>query len=162
MPEPVAAARPYGLDRCAVALAALSAALIVAGGMVAAINSATPFAHGSWLAAYLVLVGGVAQLVLGFGRLALPVPASSERLRRAQVVLWNVGSLAVAAGVLTGVAAVVTLGSAVLLVALTCFAAGARSGRDAHGLTIAYHLVLVVLAVSVIVGSALAHATPGG
>ena len=40
------------------AFAAVAGAMIVAGGLIAAINSATPFAHGSWLAAYLVLVGG--------------------------------------------------------------------------------------------------------
>lgn len=41
------------------AFTAVARTMIVAGGVVAAINSAAPFAHGSWLAAYLVLVGGV-------------------------------------------------------------------------------------------------------
>jgi hypothetical protein len=44
------------------AFVAVASALIVAGGLVAAVNGAAAFAHGSWLAAYLVLVGGVAQL----------------------------------------------------------------------------------------------------
>ena len=44
------------------ACVAVASALIVAGGLVAAVDGAAPFAHGSWLAAYLVLVGGVAQL----------------------------------------------------------------------------------------------------
>lgn len=71
-------------------------AMIVVGGLVAAINSAAPFAHGSWLAAYLVLVGGVAQLLLGVGSLGLPAPRLSARLRRAQLGLWNGGNAAVA------------------------------------------------------------------
>jgi hypothetical protein len=56
---------------------ATAAAMVVAGGSVAAVNGASSFAHGSWLAAYLVLVGGVAQLLLGIGILAFapePIP----------------------------------------------------------------------------------------
>lgn len=139
--------------------AALGGALIVAGGLVAAVNSAAPFAHGSWLAAYLVLVGGVSQVVLGLGRLALPMPGPSVRLGLAQLILWNVGSLAVPAGVLGGETALVTLGSVILLVALASFAIGARAWpRVARGRVIAYHAVILALAVSVIVGSALADA----
>jgi hypothetical protein len=40
--------------------------------------------HGSWLAAYLVLVGGVAQLLLGVGSLALPAPTDFTVLMRAR------------------------------------------------------------------------------
>lgn len=56
--------------------------LVVAGGLVAAVNSAAPFAHGSWLAAYLVLVGGVAQIALGVGAAALAPQRRSARLAR--------------------------------------------------------------------------------
>ena len=80
------------------AFTAAAGAMIVVGGLVAAINSAAPFAHGSWLAAYLVLVGGVAQLLLGVGCLGLPAPRLSARLRRTQLGLWNVGNAAVASG----------------------------------------------------------------
>jgi hypothetical protein len=41
---------------------AFAGALIAAGGAGAAVNSAAPFGHGSWLAAYLVFVGGVSQI----------------------------------------------------------------------------------------------------
>lgn len=151
--------RRAGLDVRSAPFAALAGALIVAGGLVAAVNSAAPFAHGSWLAAYLVLVGGVSQVVLGLGRLALPMPAPSARLALVQFILWNVGSLAVPAGVLTGVTGLVLLGSVILLVALACFAVGARAWpRGARARVIAYHAVILALAVSVIVGSALADA----
>jgi hypothetical protein len=74
--EPPASAGGRGLilDRSTSAFLASSGVLIVAGGAVAAVNSAAPFGHGSWLAAYLVLVGGVSQVVLGAGRLALRAP----------------------------------------------------------------------------------------
>lgn len=56
--------------RSTVAFVACGAILIVAGGVVAAVDSAAPFTHGSWLAAYLVLVGGAAQISLAAGLVA--------------------------------------------------------------------------------------------
>ena len=137
--------------------------LIIAGGIVAAVNSAAPFDHGSWLAAYLVLVGGVAQLLLAAGRLAVGADEPTSRLARTQLVLWNVGGLAVAAGVLVDAALAVSSGSVSLLVALTLFATGARRAkRRATARRVAYYAVILALAASVVVGSALADAPPGG
>lgn len=133
------------------------------GGLVAtaAINGATPFAHGSWLAAYLVLVGGVAQLLLGLGWLALPRASASTRLRRAQLGLWNVGTLAIAGGVLGDLAAVVFAGSAVFAAALACFARGSGSSRGTgHGQVLAYRLLIYLLFASVVVGGVLSQTSP--
>lgn len=142
-------------------VAGVSAVLIVVGGLVAAINSAAPFAHGSWLAAYLVLVGGVAQLALAAGPLLLPAPRHSARLRRLQLAAWNVGVAGVAVGVLTGLAAVVVAGSVVVLAALSCFAVGAGPSRPfARGRVAGYRLVVALLAISVLVGCLLAGAPP--
>jgi hypothetical protein len=141
---------------------ACAGVLIVAGGGVAAVNSAVPFGHGSWLAAYLVLVGGVSQGVLGAGRLALDVPPLSRALSPAQLVLWNVGALAVPAGVLGGAPALVTAGSVALLCALALFAAEARGvRRELRRRAVVYLAIVVGLAVSVVIGSALAVAAPG-
>lgn len=141
----------------------LGGALIVAGGFVAAINSAAPFTHGSWLAAYLVLVGGVAQIALGAGRLALGVPAAPARLRRLQLIGWNVGNAAVMGGVLAGSLAVVVVGSVPLLAALGGFAVGVRAAwRRARGLTLAYSAFVLMLAVSVVIGCVLADGTSTG
>ncbi len=141
----------------ATAFAALGWAMVVAGGIVAAVNSAAPFAHGSWLAAYLVLVGGAAQIALGSGAAALARSAPARPLR---LVLWNVGSVAVPAGVLSDQAALVTLGSVALLAALAGFALAVR-GAPRGGTLLLYHAGIVGLAASVIVGSALADAAPG-
>jgi hypothetical protein len=144
------------------AFATVAALMIVAGGLVAAVNSAAPFEHGSWLAAYLVLVGGVSQAVLCGGRLALPAPRRSVRLEYTQLGLWNAGTAAVAVGVFTDVAAVVLVGSVIVLAALGCFALGGGPARPgAEGRVILYRLVVVGLAISVVVGSALADAAPG-
>lgn len=149
-------------DRELLACAGIGAALIVAGGLVAAVDSASPFAHGSWLAAYLVLVGGVAQLALGLGPLLLPAPTFSRRLGRAQLALWNGGTAIVAIGVFTGASAIVVVGSVLVLGALGCFARGAGPAREpGRGRVIAYRLAILVLAVSVVIGIALAGGSPG-
>jgi hypothetical protein len=150
-------------DRYSWAFAATSGALIVAGGLVAAINSATPFAHGSWVAAYLVLVGGVAQMFLGVWCLGLPEPKLAARLRGAELGLWNVGNAIVVGGVLTESASVVVVGSAMLLGALAGFALGGGPiRRDQPGRVIIYRIVILGLAGSVVIGAVLAHSSPGG
>lgn len=137
-------------------------AMIVIGGLVAAINSAAPFAHGSWLAAYLVLVGGVAQLLFGVGCLGLPAPRLSARLRRAQVGLWNGGNAALVGGVLGDVVGLVVAGSLVLLGALLGFALGAGpASSNARGRVILYRVAILGLAGSVVMGSVLANSSPG-
>jgi hypothetical protein len=161
-PDPPASAGGRGLtlDRSVGAFLACASVLIVGGGVVAAVNSAAPRAHGSWLAAYLVLVGGVSQVLLGAGRLALRAPRPTRALRRAQLVLWNLGSVAVPAGVLADAPMLVTVGSIALLLALALFAAGASEGRpDLRA--VVYLAIIAGLAVSVVVGSALADAAPG-
>lgn len=153
---------PRRVDGYAWAFVAVAGAMIVAGGLVAAINSAAPFAHGSWLAAYLVLVGGMAQLLLGVGCLALPAPRLSARLRGAQLGLWNAGNAAVAAGVLTGALGLVITGSVVLLAALAGFALGAgRAATNGRGRLVLYRIAILVLASSVVIGSLLADGPPG-
>jgi hypothetical protein len=138
-------------------VAVVAAVLVVAGGLVAAVNSAAPFAHGSWLAAYLVLVGGVSQLALAAGPLLLPAPRHSPRLRRVQLAAWNAGAAVVAIGVLSGSTAVVVAGSVAVLVALGCFAVGAGPSRAAaRGRVAGYRLVVAALAISVLVGCLLA------
>ncbi|MBS1884486.1 MAG: hypothetical protein JSS97_16190 [Actinobacteria bacterium] len=156
------AARARRADGELIACAGIAGSLIVAGGLVAAVNSATPFAHGSWLAAYLVLVGGVAQLALGLGPLLLPAPNFSPGLGRAQLALWNGGTAIVAIGVLTGASAVVVIGSVLVLAALGCFARSAGPAREpGRGRVLAYRLVIAVLAISVVIGIALAGRSPG-
>ena len=52
----------------AVAFGAVALLCVVAGGLVAAVTGPLRLEHGSWAAAYLVLVGGVAQGALGIAQ----------------------------------------------------------------------------------------------
>jgi hypothetical protein len=150
------------VERSTAGFLASAGVLVVAGGAVAAVNSAAPFGHGSWLAAYLVLVGGISQIILSTGQVALGTPARTRAVSPAQLVLWNLGSLAVPAGVFADWALPVTVGSGALLAALALFAVGAGGmPRDARGRSVLYLAIVVGLAVSVVVGSALADAAPG-
>ncbi len=51
--------------------AAVGAASVVVGGLVAAVTATAPSEHGAWLAAYLVLGCGVAQIALAAGQALL-------------------------------------------------------------------------------------------
>jgi hypothetical protein len=148
------------------AAAGFVAAAVVVGGL----NAASPFERGWWLASYLLLVGGVSQLLLGggqrmvaAGRHATP-PARG--LSWAQLVLWNIGTAAVAVSDVARVMPGVAAGSAILIVALALFLAGLRRiTRTARGRTAAleggYLTLLVVLAGCVVLGTLLAGAVPG-
>jgi hypothetical protein len=96
------------------------------------------------------------------GRLALRAPRPTPALLRAQLVLWNLGSLTVPAGVLVDAPTLVTVGSVALLWALALFAAGASGvRREVRVRAVVYLAIVVGLAASVVVGSALAGAVPG-
>ena len=156
--------KPARPDLYAAALASLTAALVAL-----VVRIAEPFEHGAWLVAYLVLVGFLAQLLLGRGQAALlsagdlPVPSRHKRL--AQTVLWNLGVVAVPLGVLAQTRLAVVIGSVSLLAALVSFwmtarpvivSAAARRSRPAS----VYVALLLIMTASVFVGSALASDIP--
>jgi hypothetical protein len=149
--------RRWSVDAIGALSLGAAGVLITAGGLVAAVNSAAPFTHGSWLAAYLVLVGGVAQALLGIGRAGVTATRASARRRRRELVLWNGATLAVALGVLVDVPVVVALASAALLAALASFATATAAGA-ARWRRLAYHGLILALAASTLVGCVLAFA----
>lgn len=127
----------------------------LAGGLIAAVNSAAPIAHGSWLAAYWTLVGGIAGAALLIGSRQLAVRAASPTW---PVALWNAGVVLVPAGVLAAAPVLLSAGSLLLLAALCGFSAAVRRAGAA---ALCYRLLALLLAASVIVGSALGGAPPG-
>lgn len=147
------------------AMTATGICSVVLGGLVAAVTEPLGLAHGSWLAAYLVLVGGVAQAAMGQARFR-----RSEAMPRrgwAQFGCWNLGNLLVIVATLAGAPLVVDLGSALLVIALVIAWRAARPGvgsaaRPATGwgsplVDHAYRTLLLVLAVSIPVGMALSQ-----
>lgn len=141
--------------------AVIGGACVVAGGLLAAVSAPAPSEGASWAAAYLVLVGGVAQIAFGFGRAAFD-PAASTRSVVAHLVTWNVGNVCVLAGTLSGRTTVVDGGGVLLLAALLLLVRGLRrppasDGRAAGWLLWAYRAVVLLLVISIPVGLVLAR-----
>ncbi len=148
-----ARARPFAIA---------SAASIIAGGLIAAMAGPFGWQHGSWAAAYLVLVGGVAQSVLIVGMLALTPerPTRSGRERSAvwpYCALWNVATILVIGGTLMGSFALVLLGSLGLIaVLITCWPLHVPKSAGLGGWRLSYRLFLGFMGLSTLVGCALA------
>lgn len=150
----------------ATVLTAIGVCSVVLGGLVAAVTEPLDLAHGSWLAAYLVLVGGVAQCAMGRALSRRPDAMRPGR-SWAQIGCWNLGNAAVVGATLAGEPLVVDLGSALLVIALAIAWRAARPGagtasRPAMGrlpalADVAYRTLLLVLAVSIPVGMTLSQ-----
>lgn len=132
---------------------------LAAAGLVACLRLVVPFDHGTWLVAYLALVGFAAQALLSAGRERLlaiggPIPRSAPRVA-AQLGLWNAGVLAVPLGVFLDARLAIVLGAVTLLTALGSFASVAQeSTGHAAGerLRYGYIALVVLMACSVSVG----------
>jgi hypothetical protein len=141
-----------------------------AAGIIAIANAIAPIDHGWWLVAYLALVGGLSQSLLGTGLSALAIRTGARRPAESttwsQFVLWNTGVVLVAAADLTAVSVGVLVGSVLLLAALGFFAVALRR-TSATAVApmpvgvIVYGLLIVFLVGSVVVGTGLAEALPG-
>jgi hypothetical protein len=148
-----------------------AAAFVAAAVAVAVVQAFAPFTRGWWLMSYLVLVGGLSQLLLGNGLVALAKRSAARppgaSATRAQLLLWNTGTVAVAVADLGDVPAGVLAGSFALYCALVLFGIGLRrvsltARRPAQRSSRFYLLLLAFLSASVIVGVSLAGALPGG
>jgi nitrite reductase (NO-forming) len=107
-------------------LAALAMGL--AAATVATLNAVEPWSWGRWLALHLVFVGGISQLVLGasqfFAGAFLATDPPSRPLVRAQLALWNLGTITLAVAVPLASTAGTYLAAAILLAALVLYTAG--------------------------------------
>ncbi len=133
-------------------------------------HATTPITRGWWLVAYLILVGGLSQILLGPGLIAIAdrtgARSPSQRAMRAQLVLWNLGAVTVAVADLASIPAGVLAGSLLLLVALGAFALSLRRAEitaqePMPAWICGYQLLIVFLVSSTIIGAALAGALPG-
>lgn len=138
----------------ALGLRVVGVVMVVLGGLLSAVTGPLELAEGSWAAAYLVLVAGVAQVAMG---MALRRWGGSAGAAWWQFVLWNLGNAAVVLGTLLASPAVVFAGSAALVAALVlAFLSTLRAAvRQERMLLIGYRLLLVLLAVSIPVGMVL-------
>jgi hypothetical protein len=150
-----------GTHRTARAGFAFGAGFVVAGGLVAAITGPLALEKGSWLAAYLVLVCGVAQCALAVQDRALTSTDASAGRLRTRLLGWNAGNALVIVGVLAATPIVVDLGGILLLAVLIAAAVATRS-RSAPGRVVLYRVGLGLLIVSIPIGLALAHLRAAG
>ena len=119
-PDPIPAnhCRSRATDRPESILFIVGSCCVVLGGLVAAVTGPLKLDHGSWLAAYLVLVCGAAQCAIGIAQpqlAALPVRARSYWI---ELICWNVGNAAVITGTLAGLPIVADLGGIPLFISL--------------------------------------------
>ncbi len=119
--------------RSGVVFIVVGSAAIVAGGLVAAVTRPTGFEEGAWVAAFLVLVGGVAQILVGGGQAALVAVAPSRTTLAVELATWNLACAATVAGTLIASPPLTTLGGVALIASLVVFLVavlkhGARPG----------------------------------
>lgn len=129
------------------------AASVIAGGLLAAAVAApAPTRHGVWAAAYLVLVSGVGQIVLGIGQALLASTPPTARVVTVTAALFNIANIAILLGIVTDRVVVFDVGSVLLLIVLVLFLNGVRHatrrGWPLHG----YRLLVAVLIVSIPIG----------
>lgn len=134
----------------------IGAACIVAGGLVAAITATSPSENGAWAAAYLVLVGGVAQIALALGQAWLAELPPSREAVVAELAIYNLGNAAVIGGTLVDRIWLVDLGGVLLVVALASYLWTTRRARGGWVLLV-YRLLIAFVLVSIPVGLVLAR-----
>jgi len=129
---------------------------VIAGGLLAAATAYVTTQKTAWATAYIVLVGGVVQAVLG-AALGWLAQRARMPLTWAAFVLFNLGNLGVLAGQLAGVLALTFAGGALLVIALILIIIATRRGAPAHPVLVwAFRVVAVILAVSIPTGLVLA------
>lgn len=138
----------------------LGVGFIVLGGLIAAVTGPLHLERGSWLAAYLVLVCGVAQCLLAHqGRILATKPVPMDRIT-VLLALWNLGNVLTVVGSLVSVPLITDAGGACLIAAIVLALIATRTAAR-RGRAIILRAAYVVLALSIPVGLTLTHVRVG-
>ena len=151
-------------ERCHAAwpFVAIGIVSIVAGGLVAALTRPLELDAGPWIAAYLVLVNGVAQAGLGAGQAGLTRHAPSARVVLVEVVAWNASTTTIILGTLIGWPLLTTAGALSLILAVGCLIRQVPRAPASHRWPTVVHWSLAVLvALSAPIGVLLAWVRHG-
>lgn len=150
------------MNRTATPFLVIGGVGILAGGLLSAASAASPSYLASWAVAYLVLVVGFAQLLLGVGQAQLAVRRPPAGLVAAEVLAFNLANIAVLAGSLASLVVLTWIGAALIVMAMALFIWAARGGGTRHAwLLWLYRAMIVVLLVSAPIGILLAHSRLG-
>lgn len=134
---------------------------VIAGGLLAAaIAAPAPTRHGVWAVAYLVLVLGVSQIVLGAGLALLAARPPGARMIIATAAAFNAANIAILFGVVTEHVVVFEAGSVLLIVALVAFLHGVRRAARRSWTLYVYRLFVALLVVSIPIGMVLTSVGP--
>ncbi len=129
---------------------------IFTGGIIAAITGPLNLTKGSWLAAYLVLIAGLAQLLLVYQSRLLHLAARPAPSTWMKLGFWAAGNVAVIAGSLISQPVIVDLGGLALISALVIALAGTRGAPLAVRAWLLRACYVAVL-LSIPIGLILAH-----
>jgi MFS family permease len=135
----------------------VAAIAIVSAGVLAAAIAHAPTQPWVWLVAYLVLVVGVAQALLGATQAWLTEPAPSRPLRAIEFALFNIGNVGVMAGTLCASWPTVLAGTLLFAASLALFLYSTRRARRGWPLHV-YRLLLTSLIVGATIGLVLSAA----
>ncbi len=141
------------VDRVGYGLGVVS---VVAGGLTAAVTGPLDLAKGSWLAAYLVLICGVAQCLLSLQAQMLGRELRDRSHPWPRPVAWNAGNVLVVLGALSSRPLVADAGGVLLLGALILAATETRRATR-RCLALIVQVLYGLLAVSVPIGLTLTH-----
>lgn len=162
--DPLLEDGPSSAERCrwAMPFVGIGALSIVAGGLVAAVTRPTHFDQGPWVAAFLVLVVGVAQIALGAGQAWLADRRPRTVTLRGEALAWNLGAAATLVGSVRDTPTVTTAGAVATVVALAWFLAPVwKSTSGPRWARSVYLAGVAVLLVSTPVGVLLAWTGSG-
>lgn len=135
----------------------VGALAIVGGGTVAAAMAHAPSRKLMWAVAYLVLVVGVMQAVLGIGQALLVICETAASIRALECVMFNLGNAGVIVGTLLSFWPLVLAGTLLFALALAIFLQATRCAK-AGWLIRAYRVLIVCIGGSAIVGLVLGAA----
>ena len=130
---------------------------IVAAGTIAAAMAHAPSRKLLWMVAYLVLVVGVTQAVLGIGQALLAMRETTGPVRLVECAMFNLGNAGVIVGTLCSLWSLVLAGTLLFAVALAIFLHATRGARAGWSI-LAYRLLIVGVGGSSIIGLVLAAA----
>ncbi|MEO6885873.1 MAG: hypothetical protein ABI232_06245 [Jatrophihabitantaceae bacterium] len=126
-------------------------AFVIAGGLLSAAMARAASYHSSWAVAYIVLVAGVAQAVLGLAQAGLTDGDVPRRISGAELFGWNLGNLAVVAGTLLDVKPLLYAGAALLVATLVLVLYAIRHARPGWPL-LTTRIIVALLLVSMPIG----------
>lgn len=138
--------------------ARIGAVCVVAGGLVAAVTGPLELDDGSWLAAFLVLIAGVAPIGFGVGQALLASTCPSGRTVRTELIAWYLGVVATIVGTLVNAPIVASIGSLLVAGTVAAFLIAVRGATRGRAASMLYRVIAAVVLVSVPVGIVLSWA----